>query len=446
MTRNRPMAALALGLLSLACAGSQGAGALPALDQGDSLRYPLLRIEVAQRSGRAEAVAAEHEEAAARAPQDAALRILAGKAATRNGRAVEHYRAALDLSPDAFWAHLGLAEVYLRMGILRRAEPELEAALGLRPQSAAALALQGDLLQQQKRPKEAIEAYQRALERDAGEVRAHLGLGTIYATSGNRKSALRELELAADAEPRNLELHLRLGAIAEAEGQLPAAQRAYRRATQINPNKAPAWLALGRAQRRLDLLEDATSSLQRCLELDSASTEARLELAAVRTQAGAFEDAEDLYRQVLQGQPELPAARLGLAQSYEAAGNLAESLELRQALATQDASQAEAAEALLQRLAVQREPVSGRSLQQVFDRLLVALQGCHERLARRAPLPKGGLTFSVTVDEAGRAAAVELLDDGPGSPELAGCATWTLKQARFPKGRPATVTFPVSFP
>ena len=103
--------------------------------------------------------------------------------AGRPGEAVEHYRRALDTSPDRnHWA--GLAIAYAGAGELARGQAVLEQGLAAFPDDTELLYLLADLQERQGRTREAVEILRRLLARDSGHARARTLLARLEREQG----------------------------------------------------------------------------------------------------------------------------------------------------------------------------------------------------------------------------------------------------------------------
>ena len=78
-------------------------------------------------------------------------------------KAIEQLDEAIRLAGDDERLYVRAAEMHLAMGDISGASEKVGVAIDLNPQSAAAWALQGQILQQRKQPREALAAYYRAL-------------------------------------------------------------------------------------------------------------------------------------------------------------------------------------------------------------------------------------------------------------------------------------------
>ena len=91
-------------------------------------------------------------------------------------KAEGHLHRAIERDPRLLDAHLELAEVFLQQAHLPAAQEQLEEAMTLAPQSASALARDGELLLLMQQPGEGLSRIQKAIEIDRSETLDALGL------------------------------------------------------------------------------------------------------------------------------------------------------------------------------------------------------------------------------------------------------------------------------
>lgn len=174
--------------------------------------------------------------------------------------------------------------------------------------------------------REALEFFQRAIERDPGFAPAHVGLAESYAALGvfgivpphsafpqARQAVDRALELAPDLG----EAYASLGHIkVQYEHDWSGAELAYARAIDLNPNYAPArqWLGLylslsGRFEEGLEQMHHAQS-----LEPSSAIYGAMIGM--LLTYQRRYDEAIEQLEKTLEMDPALATARMYLAMAY----------------------------------------------------------------------------------------------------------------------------------
>lgn len=152
-------------------------------------------------AGCGEAAVACGEAAAARRPDDAEARYLAGVALTQAGRredAVGHLARAVELAPAVAAHHLSLAEALLPLGRQPEAVAACRTAVALDPTSAAtrfhlgvALAAGGP-----EQREAALASYREAVRLDPGLAEAHYNLGMALSADGQFAAAVDALDKA----------------------------------------------------------------------------------------------------------------------------------------------------------------------------------------------------------------------------------------------------------
>jgi hypothetical protein len=130
------------------------------------------------------------------------------------------YAAVAD--PGSPIAHNNLAVVLVRQGRLAEAHDEIKRAIRLRPENPVALGNLADVLDRLGRPeeakearinygialveygnlKEAIELFEKAVQREPGDARAHNNLGGAFLVQGNLEAAIAQFQRTLELDPR----------------------------------------------------------------------------------------------------------------------------------------------------------------------------------------------------------------------------------------------------
>lgn len=117
----------------------------------------------------------------------------------------------------------------------------------------------------------AIEAYQKAIELDAGLAAAHTNLGNIHYGSGDAHAALHCYQEAIALDPEQPEALYNVANIYEEEGDLDMAIAEYRRALKILPDFADAHFNLALTLEEVGGHKQAITHWRRYLELADAT-------------------------------------------------------------------------------------------------------------------------------------------------------------------------------
>lgn len=198
--------------------------------------------------------------------------------------AIEAYRHASELNPDADWIHNALANA-----LRQRAQSDLAEAIGayrhmieLNPDNVEGyhnlLQLQSDnwetwlqlaqALVRQEQVQEAIAAYHRAIELNPKSFLSHQQLGKVLANQGDVAGAIASYRRAVELNPESVEIIEYLWAELSRQRQWEQAVDLYCQILEANPELALAHYHLGAAFTYLCRWEEAAASYQRAIELN----------------------------------------------------------------------------------------------------------------------------------------------------------------------------------
>lgn len=169
-------------------------------------------------------------------------------------RGEERYRRELAFMRDAAPAYALLDEAYeeIREDDLEEALGKLEQASDMLPGESKFYGLQGDVLLQQRRYRQAIERYNDALGRNAEYFVYHLGRGIAHKRLDQNEKARQDLLRSTELLPTS-QATLELGNLALEANDRAAAKQYYRSAAQSGGKAGEAAAA---AYLRLDLPEN----------------------------------------------------------------------------------------------------------------------------------------------------------------------------------------------
>jgi tetratricopeptide (TPR) repeat protein len=161
----------------------------------------------------------------------------------RNAEALDLFLRYAQLVPDDYQ---GLGQIGSCLGDLGRyaeAESYLRRALELVDDATTHYHL-GFVLTRRGRRREAVDEYERALERDPAHVNARTNLAVNLFDLGQVERASRELTRVLAIDPDNASAHTNFGAVLVQQGQVERAVREFREALRIDPQQAQARIAL----------------------------------------------------------------------------------------------------------------------------------------------------------------------------------------------------------
>jgi tetratricopeptide (TPR) repeat protein len=162
----------------------------------------------------------------------------------------------------------GPGEPVARFG---RAGPETESEAALA--SAAACFEQGCKLDADPGTyKEAVVAYERAIEFDPDFADAHCNLGAVLFNQGRRGAARQCFERCLELDPGHIEALFNLANLLEEEGCDDMALRHYRAALEANPFYVDVHVNLALLCEKMNLRRTATQHWKRYLQLDPSGS------------------------------------------------------------------------------------------------------------------------------------------------------------------------------
>lgn len=129
----------------------------------------------------------------------------------------------------------------------------------------------GNVFEKQDRNKEAVEAYQRAIEMDSANPQNWFELGNIHFKMENHTEAVSAFNRALELDPGFGWAYSNLGLTLTKVGEIQQAVELYQRAIELlqDPkDKAVTWNRLGNAYRKLNQYEQALEAFHRADELD----------------------------------------------------------------------------------------------------------------------------------------------------------------------------------
>jgi len=138
----------------------------------------------------------------------------------------------------------------------------------------------GRYYQGQNRFDEAVNAYMKALNADAGFVEARNGLGVVYSRQGKYREAIEAFQLAIEQAPKAAHLYSNMGYAYYLQGQYAQSVKALQQATALDPNNQRALNNLGQAYAKAGNTTQAALAFSEAISVDKASQSAANHRAA----------------------------------------------------------------------------------------------------------------------------------------------------------------------
>ena len=321
--------------------------------------------------------------------------------------AIEQYEQIVKLQPDSTDDHLLLGRLYRLNNDLRKAEGEFKTAVELQPESEEAvttLALLynelgdtaratevlsavpktarsaklysalGYTYEQQKRYKDAVDAYRHAIELDRDNLDAIRGLAENLLNDGQTDAALEQYKVIADANPEDAQTYVRIAEIYRKQGKFDLALDNLKKAgsmvqdsVEVPYNVAAIYQAQGRYDEAVPLMRDllkktekadgeysASAKSNRAVFLerlgtiyrDQGNNQAAIETFRQMIALGGDENIERGYQQIIDTWREAKEWQKATDVAKEAVQKLPTSRDLKMVLAAQQADLGEPDKAL----------------------------------------------------------------------------------------------------
>jgi len=132
----------------------------------------------------------------------------------------------------------------------------------------------GRYYQGQNRFDEAINAYMKALNADAGFVEARNGLGVVYSRQGKYREAIEAFRLAIKQAPKAAHLYSNMGYAYYLQGQYAESVKALQQATALDPNNQRALNNLGQAYAKAGNTTQAALAFSEAISVEKTTQQA----------------------------------------------------------------------------------------------------------------------------------------------------------------------------
>jgi tetratricopeptide (TPR) repeat protein len=262
-----------------------------------------------------------------------------GLAALRDGKlaaAVQHFRDALQLQPDApaTLHHLGIA--FARQRKLDEAIPCFRRALALKPDAADSHLHLGIAWKEAGRFDEAISACHEALRLKPNDALVHFHLADALRHAGRLADAVAAYQQCLRLKPEFVDGHHNLGLALSRQGKPKDAEACYRQALRLQPDHASAHNNLGVLLEARGQRQEAIAAFHESIRLKPDVAEAHNNLGVALAALGKLTEAVTAYRQALRLKPDYADAHNNIGNALrdngqldEALGHFQEALRLR---------------------------------------------------------------------------------------------------------------------
>jgi len=250
-------------------------------------------------------------------------------------------------------------------------------------------------LSEKHKYEEAIPAWRKALEIDAGDARSHNNLGVALAALGKSQEAEDEYATALKLNTEDAQAQSNLGSQLAEAGQLDEAVVHFRRAVELRPTNATAHINLGHAlAEEGGHADEALSELRKAVELAPESAEAHNILGVFLARSGNLEEGLEHMQKAVELGPDSVEFHFNLGRGLAAKSRFGEALPQLEAAAKfsngQDAAVLQMLAAMYSENGRYTEAVTtaqralALAVKQQNDALAAALKGNLERYTLQA--------------------------------------------------------------
>ncbi|MBL9037224.1 MAG: zinc-ribbon domain-containing protein, partial [Archangium sp.] len=218
-------------------------------------------------------------------------------------KALPLYESASRSVPDNLDYTQGYLGALIALGKMNDAVKVVESANRVFPGNAALAYLSGRVSDALDKPKEAEDAYKRAIAADANIADAYLYLARLYIHFHRYAEAKPILEQGLEKDQHNASLHVGMGELAFFERDLSRAHAEFQRATEANPNLAEALLGLSRVAIERNEHDAALSNVEKALTANPRVPGGLLQKGIVLWKLGRLDEAVKELEQAKEAEP-----------------------------------------------------------------------------------------------------------------------------------------------
>jgi len=233
----------------------------------------------------------------------------------KNAAAIQHFKMALDISPDNADAHYNLGVFFGNQSKPVQAVAHYRKALQMKPDHVEALnnlgcelILRGDMA-------DGIKYCQRALEIDPEYANAHSNIAVAQAAVGKVNEAINHYRQALALMPDNVKLYRALGNLLAQIGQLQEAKNYYARALELAPENEKAHRMMGDFLADMDDFKGAEVYYSAAVRLSSGNADIFNKLGVAHIRQGNIQEAIVFFQESLRLAPDHQDARQNLARA-----------------------------------------------------------------------------------------------------------------------------------
>jgi tetratricopeptide (TPR) repeat protein len=240
-------------------------------------------------------------------PEDIAVSLNLAKAHLLNAEpeiATDVFRSVLDINPDIKEALLFLGDMALKKKNVRSADEYYSHLLKLEPEAALPNYKVGLARLLEKKEKEALPYFEKALKADSNYVPALAQLAYASIREGNLDAAVARVQKQIDGNPRNPDFYVLLGRIYAIGKNFSKARTSFEEAFKIDPNNMHALFNLAQLEQSQGSIDEALEHYETIRAKNPDNSFISLMIAMLLETKGERVKAKEIYEQVLVTNPE----------------------------------------------------------------------------------------------------------------------------------------------
>ena len=183
-------------------------------------------------------------------------------------KAEQQFKTAQAIEPDSEEVVLNLARLYAESGDLQHAAKVIE-DVPVNDRTSKMEFTLGAAYDQLKQPKDAIAAYQRALDMEPGDLHTMDALAQALLSNNQLDEAQKQYQLLAAADPENPEALVHISEIQRRQGKFEDALTTIRKARKLDPTSLEAGYNEGLLLDVLGRFDEATQTYAAMVDLTS---------------------------------------------------------------------------------------------------------------------------------------------------------------------------------
>jgi len=243
---------------------SDNPGTIPPTDKGQ----PMMTTTGNINQNIAEEIKAVHDNIDLKASVGIQIEAFLLRSARSAGRLVSTYKRFTKLGvDDAGDIYLKKADSYEKKGQYNKSASFMQKVIELKPDAGAYSKL-GFYYENIGMNKEAIDAYNKAIEFDANNLDAHYRLGILYSRNNSHNEAMIHLKKARELGPEYAEVHYRLGVVYDKNKKYNEAIECFNKTIEIDPFNIQYYKSLGFTYDSKGMHDESIACFKKAVELE----------------------------------------------------------------------------------------------------------------------------------------------------------------------------------